>query len=91
MGAREAGADPEIAITMFLEFAEHGYIPSGYVAEAINFYLDRKYGRPFKMFATERMRTQSGMSVSAETWRAIQTPVVDPPMPAATADDQRGR
>ncbi|HEX6135940.1 MAG TPA: penicillin-binding protein 2 [Longimicrobiales bacterium] len=81
MGAREPGAPPEIAVTMFLAHSLHGYTASGYVAEAINFYLSRKYGRPFKMFATERMRTQNGLPVD---WRAFQTPVVDPPMPGGS-------
>lgn len=83
-GAPEVGAPPEIAVTMFLAHSLHGYTSSGYVAEAINFYLSRKYGRPFQMFATERMRTQTGLPVD---WQAFQSPVVDPPMPPATQDD----
>jgi len=78
MGAKEPGAPPEIAVTMFLAHSEHGYTASGYVAEAINFYLSRKYGRPFKMFATERMRTQAGLPVD---WSLFSRDVVDPPMP----------
>ena len=70
---------------MFLAHSLHGYTASGYVAEAINFYLSRKYGRPFQMFATERMRTQTGLPVN---WQDFQAPVVDPPMPAATQADQ---
>jgi penicillin-binding protein 2 len=85
-GAREVGAPPEIAVTMFLAHSLHGYTASGYVAEAINFYLSRKYGKPFQMFATERMRTQTGLPVD---WSAFSAPVVDPPMPAASAGDNR--
>jgi penicillin-binding protein 2 len=85
-GAPEVGAPPEIAVTMFLAHSLHGYTASGYVAEAINFYLSRKYGRPFKLFATERMRTAAGLPVN---WQDFQGQVVDPPMPPATGDDQR--
>lgn len=80
VGATDPGATPEIAVTMFLEFAEHGYTASGYVAEAINFYLDRKYGRPFQRWATPRLRLAHGMPIN---WN-WSTPIVDPPMPAAT-------
>jgi penicillin-binding protein 2 len=72
------GAHPEIAITAFMEFAEHGFIASGYVAESINFYLDRKYGLPFRGWATPRLRMARGQRID---WN-WQTPIVDPPMPA---------
>lgn len=77
-GAREKGAPPEIAVTMFLEFAEHGYTASGYVAEAVNFYLDRKYGRPFQRWATPRLRFANGLPVN---WN-FSEPVTDPPQPS---------
>jgi penicillin-binding protein 2 len=80
-GARAPGERPEIAVTMFLEFAEHGYTASGYVAEAINFYLDRKYGRPFQRWATPRLRFANNLPVN---WN-FSAPVVDPPKPAAAA------
>jgi hypothetical protein len=73
------GGDPEIAVTSFIEFAQHGYIPSGYVAEAINFYLDRKYGKPFRGWATPRLMIAHGQYPD---WN-WQTPIVDPPMPGA--------
>ncbi|MGH6693607.1 MAG: penicillin-binding transpeptidase domain-containing protein, partial [Gammaproteobacteria bacterium] len=76
-GARKPGDVPEIAVTMFLEFAEHGYTASGYVAEAINFYLSRKYGMPFRKFATPRLRLEHGMPVNWDWF----TPIVDGPMP----------
>lgn len=78
-GARKPGDEPEIAVTMFMEFAEHGYTASGYVAEAINFYLSRKYGVPFRKYATPRLRFNKGLPVN---WN-YSIPVVDPPMPAA--------
>jgi penicillin-binding protein 2 len=73
------GGEPEIAITMFLEHSLHGYIASGYVAEASNFYLDRKYGRPFQGWATPRHRLPRSLRINWD-WTV---PVVDPPMPAA--------
>jgi penicillin-binding protein 2 len=78
-GARRPGDEPEIAVTMFMEFAEHGYTASGYVAEAINFYLSRKYGVPFRKYATPRLRFNKGLPVN---WN-FSIPVVDPPLPAA--------
>jgi penicillin-binding protein 2 len=85
-GARAAGEPPEIAVTMFLEFAEHGYTASGYVAEAVNFYLDRKYGRPFRPWATARLRAAHGLPYD---YAALAAPVVDPPMPPATQAGRR--
>ena len=80
-GAREVGAPPEIAVTMFLEFAESGGMASGYVGEAINFYLDRKYRRPFERWATPRLRLLHGLPIN---WN-WSLPVVDPPRPSAQA------
>jgi penicillin-binding protein 2 len=77
-GAREPGAPAEIAVTMFLARSEHGYTASGYVAEIVNFYLSRKYGRPFQKWSTERFRSAQGLPVN---WQQFQVPVVDPPMP----------
>jgi penicillin-binding protein 2 len=77
MGALEPGKDPEIAVTMFLEYGEHGYLASGFVAEAINFYLSRKYNRPFRMYATPRLRLANGLPVNWDWF----TPVTDPPIP----------
>jgi penicillin-binding protein 2 len=76
------GGKPEIAVTMFLEHAEHGYIPSGYVAEAINFYLDRKYGRPFGGWETPRHRIRLGLPLW--DW---STPLIDPPLPGTAVPD----
>jgi penicillin-binding protein 2 len=77
-GAREPGTPPEIAVTMFTEFAESGGLASGIVGEAINFYLDRKYGRPFQMFKTPRIRSLQGLGYD---YSIMARPVVDPPMP----------
>ena len=79
MGAPTVGAEPEIAVTMFLEFAEHGYTASGYVAEAINFYLSRRHGRPYTGWGTPRHRIANGQNIDWD-WT---TPIVDPPKPGA--------
>lgn len=75
------GHDMEIVATMFLQHGEHGYTPSGYVANAINFYLNRKYGRPFERFPTPRERFPRGLPVSS----AYYTPIVDPPPAGSSA------
>ena len=74
------GHEMEIVAVMFLQHGEHGYTPSGYVANAINFYLNRKYGRPFDRFPTPRERYARGLPVSPEYYK----PIVDPP-PASAA------
>lgn len=85
-GALEPGAPPEIAVTMFAANAESGGMASGYVGEAINFYLSRKYGRPFRMYGTPRIALFRGFPADMTV---LALPVVDPPMPAAEAADQR--
>jgi cell division protein FtsI/penicillin-binding protein 2 len=78
-GAREPGAAPEIAVTMFLARSEHGYLASGYVAEAINFYLSRQYGQPFVHWATPRQRGPRGLPPLDPNF--LSRPIVDPPKP----------
>jgi penicillin-binding protein 2 len=85
-GAREPGATPEIAVTMFAAHAESGAISSGIVGEAVNFYLSRKYGRPFQMYATPRISALRGAPVNQ--W-VLGMPVVDPPMPPLEQADQQ--
>ena len=85
MGARAPGEQPDIAVTMFLEFAEHGYTASGYVAEAIDFYLSRKHGRRYEGWATPRHRIAQGLPVSWD-WNA---PIQDPPAPRGEAATER--
>ena len=80
-GAPSVGAPPEIAVTMFLARSEHGYTSSGYVGEIINFYLSRKYGKPFSKWATVRFRDEQGLPVN---YAEFNREVVDPPMPGAT-------
>jgi penicillin-binding protein 2 len=86
------GKDPEIVAAMFLQNAEHGWTASDYVANGINFYLNRKYGRPFERYPTPRLRYDRGLPVD-EAW--LWSPVVDPPRPGdppvdtATAKNKR--
>ncbi len=69
------GKDPEIVAAMFLQNAEHGWTASDYVANGINFYLSRKYGKPFERYATPRERFAKGMPVDG-AW--LSSPIVDP-------------
>jgi penicillin-binding protein 2 len=85
-GARDVGAPAEIAVTMFAEHATSGAIASGIVGEAINFYLSRKYGQPFRMYATPRISALRGWPPDMSL---LNRPVIDPPMPAAESGDRR--
>ncbi|NJD10894.1 MAG: penicillin-binding protein 2 [Gemmatimonadetes bacterium] len=67
------GKHPEIVAAMFIEHGQHGYFPSGIVANAVNFYLNRKYGRPFDPYPTPRERYPRGLPVGP--W--VNTPVED--------------
>jgi penicillin-binding protein 2 len=66
------GKHPEIVAAMFMEHGEHGYLPSGYVANAINFYLDRKYGRPFDPHPTPRERYPRGLPVGPWAFQPVE-------------------
>lgn len=70
------GKEPEIVAVMLLEHGLHGYTASGLVANAINFYLDRKHGRPFVRYPTPRERLPRGLDVD---WAWYMSPVEDPP------------
>jgi penicillin-binding protein 2 len=54
------GEHPKIVAAMFLEYGVHGATASGYAAKAINFYLDRKYNRPFNPHPIPRDGYQYG-------------------------------
>jgi penicillin-binding protein 2 len=72
------GKDPEIVAAMFLQNAEHGWSASDYVANGINFYLNRKYNRPFERYPTPRLRYGRNLPVD-QAW--LWSPVVDPVRP----------
>ena len=69
------GSEPEIVAVMLFEHGEHGYVASGVVANAINFYLNRRHGLPFERYPTPRDRLPRGLSID---WRWFQSPIVDP-------------
>ncbi len=70
------GKEPEIVAAMLLAHGEHGYTASGAVANAVNFYLNRKYGLPFDRYPTVRERLPRNLPVD---WRWYMSEVVDPP------------
>ncbi len=57
------GGQPEIVVAGLIEHGLHGAIASGYVADAINFYLDRRYGRPFDPYPTPRDRLAHNLPI----------------------------
>jgi penicillin-binding protein 2 len=71
------GEEPEIVATMLLENGEHGYVASGVVANAVNFFLTRRHGLPFERYPTPRERLPRGLDVD---WRWYLSDVVDPPV-----------
>lgn len=75
------GRDPEIVATMIIYGGLHGYVASGPVANAINFYLNRKYGRPFERYPTVRERLPRELHVD---WQWYMSPL-EPPTPEAAA------
>ena len=67
------GKHPEIVAVMFVKYGQHGWLPSGYVGNAINFYLNRKYGKKFERYATPRERYPRGLPVG----NYVNLPVTD--------------
>ena len=79
-----AGREPEIVAAMLIFGGEHGSSVSGHVNNAINFYLDRKYGRPFERYPTARERSAVGLPTD---WGALGAPVVDYPVTPYEEED----
>ncbi|HEX7051495.1 MAG TPA: penicillin-binding protein 2 [Longimicrobiales bacterium] len=71
------GEEPEIVAAMLLEHGMHGYVASGVVANAVNFYLNRTHGLPFERYATPRELLPRGFPID---WAWFQSEVVDPPV-----------
>ncbi len=69
----QPGKHPEIVAVMFVKYGEHGWLPSGHVANAINFYMNRKYGKPFERYPVPRDRYPRGLPVG----NYVNTPIVD--------------
>ncbi|MEO5511901.1 MAG: penicillin-binding protein 2 [Longimicrobiales bacterium] len=70
------GQHPEIVAVMFVKYGQHGWLPSGHVANAINFYLNRKYGKPFDRYPIPRDRYGRGLPVG----NYVNEPIVDFPL-----------
>lgn len=72
------GEEPEIVAAMLIYFGESGSsAASAPVMNAINFYLNRKHGRPFDRYATPREKSREGQPVD---WSFIQRQVEDLPI-----------
>ena len=71
------GEEPEIVAAMVVVHGEAGSQISGTPANAMNFYLNRKHGRPFERYATPRERNPRGLPVD---WADISKPVIDYPV-----------
>jgi penicillin-binding protein 2 len=71
------GEEPEIVAVMLIYHGEHGSTASGPVANAVNFYLDRKHGRPFERYPTARERQAEGLPVD---WGRLARPLEDFPV-----------
>lgn len=71
------GEEPEIVAAMLIYHGLHGSTASGPVANLMNFYLDRKYGRPFERYPTPRERQAEGLPVD---WQRLARPVEDFPV-----------
>ncbi|HEX9106738.1 MAG TPA: penicillin-binding protein 2 [Longimicrobiales bacterium] len=69
------GGEPEIVVATLIEHGLHGAIASGYAADAINFYLDRKYGRTFDPYPTPRDRIAHNLPID---WPYDSAPVGEP-------------
>lgn len=83
---------PEIIAAILIEKGLHGSDTSGWVGNAVNFYLSRKHGRPFVRYATPRERNRMGLPYD---WAWLGSPVVDydnlrPPADSAGAEAPGG-
>ncbi|HEX6694814.1 MAG TPA: penicillin-binding protein 2 [Longimicrobiales bacterium] len=65
------GKHPEIVAAMFVQYGEHGYVPSGHVGNAINFYLNRKYGKPFERYPIPRDRNRLGLPTGSWVYSPV--------------------
>lgn len=71
------GEEPEIVATVLIYGGRHGSDTSAVVANAINFYLNRKHRLPFERYPTARERQGLGLPVD---WRLMQAPIQDYPV-----------
>lgn len=72
------GQEPEIVAVMLLYYGQSGSAAvSAPAMNAINFYLNRKYGRPFDRYATPREKSRQGMPFD---WSIVQRTIGDVPI-----------
>lgn len=71
IGGPERG-EPEIVAVALVYFGGHGWVASEPVANAINFYLSRKHGRPFVRYPVPRVRQMLGLPIE---WEWLRSPV----------------
>ena len=83
------GKDPEIVTAILMEHAEHGYTASNYSVNAMNFYLDRKYGHPFDPEPTLGERWRAGRSGTAGQWDEPNRRLVPPRATSAATGGSR--
>lgn len=76
--AAQPSEEPEIVAVMLIYFGESGsQTASAPVMNAVNFYMNRKYGRPFERFATPREKSRAGIPFD---WSVVTRPVPDLPV-----------
>ena len=76
--AAPEGEEPAIVAVMLVYFGESGSsTASAPVMNAINFYMNRQFGRPFERYGTYREKLREGISFE---WQELQQPVPDVPV-----------
>ena len=76
--AAPPGEEPEIVAVMLIYGGQSGsQTASAPVMNAINFYMNRKHGRPFERYATPREKNREGVAFD---WEVLQRPVPDLPV-----------
>jgi len=72
--------NPEIVAVLFVEYGLSGSQISGTAGNAVNFYLNRKYGRDFERYPIPRERSRMGLPVD---WADISRPIMVNPFDIA--------
>ena len=72
------GGVPEIVVAVIIEHGLHGSDVAPIAAKTANFYLDRKYGRPFDPFPTLGERWRAGRGGTNGQWDAPNRKLVPP-------------
>ena len=76
--AAPRGEEPEIVAAMLLYFGQSGsQATSAPVMNAMNFYMNRRYDRPFDRYATPREKSRNGIPFD---WAIVNRPVQDLPV-----------